>query len=178
MLKLTYICIALLYISLGLSSELPKGLIDIYLGQSYKNLKQKYQIKKIASYDNISKTYEVIYTDNSEMRTLISFFNSKVFKITLIYSENFLNDTEWESIYNQAIINYGIPTNIYLEKQNNTTKEHYIWEDENLKHTYVRIIEDGKLRNFYIILTDKKIEEKINNLSPLKKLYYKIVGLF
>ncbi|MCS7123329.1 MAG: hypothetical protein RMJ17_02020, partial [Candidatus Aenigmarchaeota archaeon] len=170
--------IALLYISLGLSSELPKGLIDIYLGQNYKNLKQKYQIKKIASYDNISKTYEVIYTDNSEIRTLISFFNSKVFRIILIYSENFLNETDLESIYNQAVINYGMPNNTYSEKQNNIFKEYYIWEDESVRQTYIRIIKDGKLENFFIILIDKKIEEKINNLSPLKKLYYKIVGLF
>ncbi|MEN3013795.1 MAG: hypothetical protein ABDH23_04170 [Endomicrobiia bacterium] len=168
-----YVNVVLLLYTLVDSSELPRGLMDIFLGQDYKNLKQKYQLKRSVSDKEIFKTYEIIYTENYNLNTLISFFNNKVFKITIIYNENFINEDDWSNIYNQALINYGKP-NILIETKENFLYEYYIWEDKYTKHTYIRVTEKGKFKNFYIILMDKNTEEKINNLSSFKKILLKI----
>lgn len=160
------------------ADKLPTAVLGISLEETYEEIKRRYILKKVNISNNTSKTYEKIYTEESNIKTYISFFNSKVFKITVIYLENFVDETDWENIYNQAVIQFGEPKKVFLEMKNNIVEENYLWEDENVKQIYKRISENGKFRNFYIILVDKQTEQKIKALSPIEKLYYKIINLF
>lgn len=180
MLKFKYIICVLLFLKFAISLELPNSFIDIYLGQPYKELKQKYQLKRIFynDYEVLFKTYKIIYNEAYDIEILVSFFCSKVVKISIKYSKNFLDENDWENIYNQALINYGQPQKIYTETQNNILKQYYFWEDEKVKQMYICIFENENLQNFYIILTDKITEQKIDNFSPIKKTYYKILNFF
>lgn len=178
--KFKYIACALLFLEFSNSLELPNSFIDIYLGQTYKDLKQKYQLKRVTSNNEILfKTYKIIYNEAYDVEILVYFFRSKVTKISIRYGKNFLDENDWENIYNQALTNYEQPKKIFAEMKNNTLKQYYFWEDEKVEQTYICVFDEKEnLQNFYIILTDKISKQKIQNLSPIRKLYYKLLKLF
>lgn len=169
----------LLLLEVGFSLELPNSYIDIYIGQTYKDLKQKYQLKRI-SYDDdeFYKIYKIIHNEIYNIEILVYFFLSKVVKISVMYGRDFLDDNDWKNIFEQAIINYGQPKITSTEIGNSTLKQCYLWEDEKIKQTYICILENENLKSFYIKLTDKVTEQKLQNSSKIKKLYYKLLKHF
>ncbi|MFN3550780.1 MAG: hypothetical protein ACK4WJ_03090 [Endomicrobiia bacterium] len=157
------------------TSELPKELLGINIGEKFYNLKKLFQLKSVKK-ENFEKIYKVIYSseETNFIETYVSFFNSQVSKIKVLYNENFIDENDWENIFNQAVSYYGVPNKVEIETQNDITTEFYLWENENIKYEYLKISKNDKILNFSIILRDKKIEQKILNLSPIKKFLYKI----
>ena len=157
------------------ASNLPTELLSIKISQHFSNLKKLYQLKFVKK-ENFEKIYKVIYSSEqiNYIEIYISFFNLKVSQIIILYNENFIDENDLENIYNQTVSYYGLPKEIKVETKDNFTTEIYLWENEDIKYKYIKISKNDKILNFSIILRDKKIEQKILNLSPIKKFFYKI----
>jgi len=177
MLKYIKFCLFFnLTLSILFSSELPNELLGLKLGDKYSNVKKLFILKKVKT-ENFYKIYKVSYLEEN-METYVSFFERKIFKIEVSYKEEFIEESDWLNIYNQAISYYGQPKKAEVEQKGNFVEENYIWEKKNIKYIYQKIIQDGKIKKFTITLVDKNIEEKILNLPKIKKLYYKILNIF
>ncbi|MCX7956933.1 MAG: hypothetical protein N2643_03440 [Endomicrobia bacterium] len=178
MLKKSFIfALFILVLSSTLAENLPKQLLDITLGQHYKEITQKYQLKKIKTKD-LYKSYEIIYTEDNNIKTTLDFWSLKVFKVTIIYNKDFLDEYDWTNIYNQAILNYGKPTNVKVEKKDNLLEENYIWEDNYIILIYKRTMINEQFTTFNIELTDKTTKIYIEKLTPIKKFYYRLLKIF
>lgn len=173
-----YVLLLLILVPLFVHPQLPTQLMDISLGQCYKEIKQKVQLKRIRGENNVTKTYKVILNEETSLKIVLELFQSKVYKITISYDENFVDETDWENIYNIAINTYGMPKKVNIEQKNNILYENYLWEDEDVKQLYQRVVVNNEFKNFVINLIDKKVEQKITELPPIKKLYYIFVNLF
>jgi len=166
-----------LTLSILFSSELPNELLGLKLGEKFSNVKKLFILKKTKS-ENFYKTYKISYLEEQNIETYISFFEKKIFKIEISYKEEFVDEDDWLNMYNQAIFYYGKPKKVEVEQKDSFIKETYIWEKQNIRYICQKVTKDGKVKNFNITVIDKNIEEKISNLSTIKKFYYKILNIF
>ncbi len=159
------------------SSELPTELLGFQLGSRFKNIKNFIQLKKIRL--SFEKIYKVLYTEEEQtIETYLYFFNKKIYKIVVVYPETIFNNEDWENIYNQATSMYNEPQKVFVEQQNGNLQETYLWENQKIKYIYKKVSKDNKIQSFSIELVDKFIEQKILQLSFIKKLYFTIINLF
>ncbi|GEM_PF-1654543 len=169
--------IFLLYNIFIFSSELPTELLGFQLGDRFKNIKSSVQLKKIKS--SFKKVYKVVYTEEEQsIETELYFFNKKIYKIVVCYPEKIFNEDDWENIYNQASSMYNKPQKVIVTQQNGILKETYLWENQEIKYMYKKINKDNRTQNFSIELVDKLVEQKMSQMSFIKKLYFTIINFF
>ena len=156
--------------------QLPEGILGINIGQKYKDLLAIYQLKKTKSEKEYIKKYVVVYLEQLDnIETCIYTFQSTICEIKVTYKEYFFTEADFENIYDKAITLYGKPKQVYLENKGQQIEEVFVWENEKLYYKFIKISDyQNNFKNFSISITDKTVEQKIKNLSPIKKLYYKI----
>lgn len=172
---LFYVFLILNFNTLIFASDLPTELLGIKISENFGNIKKTFQLKFLKK-ENYEKIYKIIYSSEEMnfIETYISFFDSQVLQIKVLYNENFFTEDDWDNIYNQAITYYGLPNKVENNTNEEITIETYLWENEKIKYEYKKILKNGKILSFNITLRDKIIEQKILNLSPIKKFFYKI----
>ena len=157
------------------SKELPTELLGFQINTELKSVKKSVQLKKIKN--SFEKVYKVLYIEQS-IETYLYFFNKKIYKIIICFSEKVFDQEDWENIVSQAISLYDRPKKVFVTHKNGLSQEVYLWEDEKVKYMYKKFSKENKIQNFSIELVDKHTEQKITQLSFIKKLYLRLINLF
>ncbi len=158
--------------------NLPNEIFGFQLGSSYNELFKSYSLKRIKPICEVVKTYQIVYNEPVGVETFISFFNKKVYKISLVYKRDFADITDWENIFYQAEMYYHQPDKVFVEQKENYYIENYQWETPTIKYVLQKVNQDNELESFSIVLTDKNVEQYITSLPLTKKIYYKIISIF
>lgn len=161
-----------------LSNTISNELLGIQLGTEYKTLAKNYKFVKIKNEKSGGKIYKIVYSETFGIETYLYFFNSKVYKIKVVYEKNFADESDWENIFNQTKFNYGEYSSSVTNSDYNNYTETYTWQDENVKQVLEKVSNNNVLEKFSVYIIDKKLEKKILNMTPLEKFWQKIISIF
>lgn len=176
MCKAGTVILLLLLVKGNIFCSLPDNLLGISLNSSYKSISHEYKLRKVGT-KGLIKTFQIIYTDAVGIESYLAFFDSRVIKVKVVYNKELITEPDWENIFNQTKINYGFPIKSSVKNENGYQIETYLWEEGDVRYIIEKFSKGEEVEKIIITLSSN-VEEKMEQLPLLKKIYLRIKNIF